>query len=200
MELDSRKKIIEVATALFARKGFAGVSVREVTKEAQINVSAISYYFASKEGLYQAVLTEQLAPILNAVAFVREQKDISPVQRLTLYAGNIAQIHANSPFLSRFMNGELTNPTGYGGPIIEQHLSQAYQFITDALQEGIERGDFRADLNITYAAVSLAGILNFFFIAKPLLQKFLPLGAEANNEYTTHAFALYLRGIMPSAR
>lgn len=71
MENDTRSKLIEIATPLFATKGFAAVSVRELTVAAQINVSAISYYFNGKEGLYQAVLAEQLAPILQALRRLR---------------------------------------------------------------------------------------------------------------------------------
>lgn len=196
MEKDTRHKIIEIATALFATKGFSGVSVREVTKAAEINVSAISYYFASKEGLYEAVLTEQLAPILNALSLVRERSELSPLKRLQLYSEQIAKVHEGRPFLARFMHAEVTNPTGFGGPIIEMHLSQVYEFLIAALQEGIDSGDFRADLDVTYSAIALAGILNFFFIAKPLIGKMMQLGALANTEYTAHAFDLYLRGII----
>ena len=196
MEKDTRHKIIEVATEMFATKGFSGVSVREVTTAAEINVSAISYYFDSKEGLYQAVLTEQLAPILNALRLVREHSDLSPLQRLTMYSEQIAKVHAGRPFLSRFIHAEVTNPTGFGGPIIEQHLSQVYQFLTEALQEGMDGGDFRSDLDVTYSAIALAGILNLFFLAKPLIKKMMPLSERADVEYTAHSFLLYMRGIM----
>ncbi len=196
MEHDTRSKLIEIATHLFATKGFAAVSVREVTEAAQVNVSAISYYFNGKEGLYQAVMEEQLSPILQALQLARNNDSLSPFERLTFYAGRIALIHAQRPFLARFMSSELTNPTDYGGPVIEKHLSQVYQFMHAALQQGIASGHFRPDLNISYATISLAGILNFYFITKPFIQKFMPLSEHANTEYTAHAFQIYLHGIM----
>lgn len=198
MENDTRSKLIEIATPLFATKGFAAVSVRELTVAAQINVSAISYYFNGKEGLYQAVLAEQLAPILQALQQTQSNHFLSPIERLTFYADQVACIHARRPFLARFMYGEVINPTEYGGPIIENHLSQAYHFMNSTLQEGICKGEFRADLDVTYAAISLVGILNFYFIAKPLIHKLLPAtdrpGSES--EYTAHAFRVYLHGII----
>lgn len=193
---DTRSKLVEIATQLFATKGFGLVSIRDVTEAAQINVSAISYYFNGKEGLYQAVLEEQLSPILQVLALTEGKKLLSPVDRLTFYAEQVARVHARKPFLARFISSELTNPTGFGGPIIENHLSRVYQFMYSALQEGIDSGDFRADLNVKYAAISLAGILNFYFITKPLLQKIVPLAEHANAEYTAHAFTVYLHGIM----
>ncbi|WP_371381034.1 TetR/AcrR family transcriptional regulator [Sporomusa aerivorans] len=196
MENDTRSKLLEIATPLFATKGFTAVSIRELTDAAQINVSAISYHFNGKEGLYQAVLAEQLAPILQALQAAKSNAALSPIERLTFYANQIARIHAQRPFLARFMISEVTNPTNYGGPIIEAHLSQVYEFMKDTLQEGITQGNFRADLNLNYAAISLAGILNFYFITKPLIQKFIPLKPEANTEYVDHAFHVYLHGIM----
>ncbi|VBB07578.1 Hypothetical protein LUCI_2843 [Lucifera butyrica] len=197
MEHDTRSKLIEIATQLFATKGFAAVSVRELTVTAQINVAAISYYFNGKEGLYQAVLTEQFAPILQALRSAQLNDSLSPVERLTLYADQIAHIHAQRPFLARFMNNEVNNPTGYGGPIIEKHFSQVYQFMHTALREGIARGDFREDLNVTYATISLVGILNFYFMARPLIQKFTLFTEQTHteSEYTAQAFRIYLHGI-----
>lgn len=196
MRTNTQLKLIEIATPLFATKGFAAVSIREVTDAAQINISAISYHFNGKEGLYEAVLEEQLAPIQQALKLAQNNISLSSIERLTLYADQIARIHAQRPFLARFMNNEMTNPTDYGGPVIEKYISRVYQFMHIALQEGIANGDFQPDLNVAYAAISLVGILNFYFIAKPLIQKFTVLTKDANSEYTTHAFRIYLQGII----
>ncbi len=49
--------ILNAAEELIAKKGFDGVSVREIAKKAGVNVAMISYYFGSKEkmmvSLYQ---------------------------------------------------------------------------------------------------------------------------------------------------
>lgn len=48
----SRKKIINSAITLFARKGFESTSTREICRHAGVNLSLIPYYFGNKEGLY----------------------------------------------------------------------------------------------------------------------------------------------------
>lgn len=196
MEKDTRKKLIEIAIPLFATKGFAAVSVRELTVTANTNVSAISYYFNGKEGLYQAVLEEQLSSIQQALESAKSSDHISALERLTYYAGQVAQIHTQRPFLARYISNEVANPTEHGGVVIERYLSQVYEFMQTSLQEGILNGDFRADLNTTYATISLVGILNFYFKSKSLINKFVSLPEDANIEYTTHAFQIYLHGIM----
>lgn len=48
----TKDKILAVANDLFAMKGYDGTSVRDIAKEAQVNLSAINYHFKNKESLY----------------------------------------------------------------------------------------------------------------------------------------------------
>jgi TetR/AcrR family transcriptional regulator len=56
LEPSSREKILEVAEARFARRGFAGVGMREVAEAAGLGKSSLFHHFPSKAGLYLAVL------------------------------------------------------------------------------------------------------------------------------------------------
>lgn len=53
---DTRQKILRTATRLFAQKGFSGTSVRDIVQAAEVNVSAIHYYFGDKRKLYKETL------------------------------------------------------------------------------------------------------------------------------------------------
>lgn len=52
----SKQKILEVATKLFAQKGFDGVGVREICKEAGANICMISYFWGGKKELYKGII------------------------------------------------------------------------------------------------------------------------------------------------
>lgn len=52
---DSRQRLIEAALDVFGVYGFEGASTRRLADRANANLSAIPYYFGSKEGLYRAV-------------------------------------------------------------------------------------------------------------------------------------------------
>ncbi|WP_339864966.1 TetR/AcrR family transcriptional regulator [Paremcibacter congregatus] len=52
---DAKERILDVSEKLFAEGSYASVSVRTVTTEAKVNLSAVNYYFGSKQGLFQAV-------------------------------------------------------------------------------------------------------------------------------------------------
>lgn len=75
-----KEKILETAYRLFGERSLEDVSVRELAKEANVNISSINYYYGSKEELYLAVvnnITEMMAQRANEFtsAFNAAQKD-----------------------------------------------------------------------------------------------------------------------------
>lgn len=55
MRGDAKERILDVSEKLFADGSYDSVSVRTVTTEADVNLSAVNYYFGSKQGLFQEV-------------------------------------------------------------------------------------------------------------------------------------------------
>lgn len=53
---DARLKLLKTAARIFAKKGYNDTSVREIVSAAQMNVSAVSYYFGDKRSLYLATV------------------------------------------------------------------------------------------------------------------------------------------------
>jgi AcrR family transcriptional regulator len=72
VEPSSREKILEVAEARFAQRGFAGVAMREVAGAAGLGKSSLFHHFASKAELYVAVIERVIerieAHVLPALA------------------------------------------------------------------------------------------------------------------------------------
>lgn len=52
---ETQIRILDVAEKLFSESSFASVSIRSVTSIANVNLSAVNYYFGSKKALFQAV-------------------------------------------------------------------------------------------------------------------------------------------------
>lgn len=50
---DTREKLLTAASDVFVEKGFRDATVAEICKRADANISAVNYYFSSKEILYQ---------------------------------------------------------------------------------------------------------------------------------------------------
>jgi len=61
----TREKILNVATKLFARKGFDGARVDEIAKKAKVNKALIYYYFKSKEEILEEIMEQLREEILG---------------------------------------------------------------------------------------------------------------------------------------
>lgn len=55
-QTDTKKRILDVAAAQFAERGFNGTSLRNIMREAGVNVAAAHYHFGSKDVIYRAVI------------------------------------------------------------------------------------------------------------------------------------------------
>ncbi|MFG1610166.1 TetR family transcriptional regulator [Actinoplanes sp. NPDC049265] len=53
----TRRALLDAARLRFATNGYAATTVRDIADSAGVNVSLISRYFTSKEGLFEACLT-----------------------------------------------------------------------------------------------------------------------------------------------
>jgi AcrR family transcriptional regulator len=56
--VEARNRLLDASMRLFAEQGFAKTSTRDIAEAAQVNISAISYYFGDKAGLYRAVFID----------------------------------------------------------------------------------------------------------------------------------------------
>lgn len=104
---ESRSRILEAAGQFFAARGFDGVSTRELAAAAEVNISAITYYFDGKEGLYRAVL-EQLvadtAPLFEPM--------VARIETEVAAAGDdrSALAHVATGFVGGLLSGILSDP------------------------------------------------------------------------------------------
>ena len=64
----TRAALLDEATALFARRGYAGTSLEDVASASQVTRGAVYHHFASKQALFEAVLQLQEARAMEAVA------------------------------------------------------------------------------------------------------------------------------------
>ena len=59
--LATAERILQVASKMFAEKGFANVSVRDICRETETTPPVIYYHFGSKRGLFEAVARKRIS-------------------------------------------------------------------------------------------------------------------------------------------
>ncbi|MEM8849371.1 MAG: TetR/AcrR family transcriptional regulator [Pseudomonadota bacterium] len=79
---DRRDEIALRAAALFREKGYAGTSMADVAKAVSIQKPSLYHHFASKEALFVAAMTTDLAEIPGRLAALRHDASLSHEDRL----------------------------------------------------------------------------------------------------------------------
>lgn len=72
---DNRARILDAAERLFATRGFAATSVREIVREAGVTNPMLYYYFGSKEDLFVHLIRERFQTFARTFAELLAQQD-----------------------------------------------------------------------------------------------------------------------------
>src|SRR5271168_2133017 len=60
---DTKSRILDSAEKLFGLNGFESTSLRDITREAEVNLAAVNYHFQSKDHLIDAVIARRIEPV-----------------------------------------------------------------------------------------------------------------------------------------
>lgn len=106
----TRLRLIEEGGRLFARKGFDGVSTRDIAGACGVNLASIAYHFGGKEGLYHAVLEDILGNMQEA-----SEPLVASVQQGIVEADGDADVLAKTTwqFIYDFLVWSLGNRQNY---------------------------------------------------------------------------------------
>ena len=187
-------KIIEAAIPLFATKGLAAVSVKELADAAGVNIALISYYFGGKDNLYAFVLENQLTILRDAIDSISKE-EISATMKLRRFAEIMLVTNKKTPYLDRFFYTEIFNPTKYFDIFVKNAARHTHHFLQGCIEEAKRNGEIRADINADLAAMSLLKILNLSFTAQDLCKELMPNIEDIGKQYISQAIEIYIHGV-----
>lgn len=76
----TQQRVLDRAEHLFARRGFRGVSLRELARHAGVQPFTIQHHFGSKLSLYRAVISRREAEILARISrIVERERDLTAI-------------------------------------------------------------------------------------------------------------------------
>ena len=124
--VDTKERILDAAERLFATHGFAGTSLRSVTKEAGVNLAAVHYHFGTKEDLLRAVLSRIVIPV--------NRERLEMLEQVETEAGD--QPPSLEGILEAFIAPDLRliRDLGERGVIITRFLGRSYTEPTEMVQ------------------------------------------------------------------
>ena len=143
---NARQRLLETATELFADKGYAGTSVREIVNRAGVSKPVLYYYFKSKEGLFYAIL-EWAAEVQQGILNEIFATSGTVLERFIFFYRRISEGVLQYQNLYKMIHGLLYGPPQgapeYDFPQYQRHMFNAVKRIyTSGLAAGeIETAD-----------------------------------------------------------
>lgn len=195
MENDLNNKqlqILQVAETLFAEKGFEGTSIRDISKEANINVAMVSYYFGSKEKLLEALILLKTSGLKEQLIHLIDE-NLEPMEKINkLIALYINRINCNRG-IYRVLHFELASQKKaleiQSFSEIKKANLKSMELI---IQEGQAKGVFRKDIIIPLLTPTILGTYFHFQMNKPFFEEILNLKTDeefdnyVKNDLTKH--------------
>jgi AcrR family transcriptional regulator len=97
----TRDQILEIAGQVFAQRGYAHATSKEICERAKASSASVNYHFGSKDGLYEAVLIEAHRQILDA-------------DELSAWASGPGDAKERLAMVLRHLIGLVTQPSRWG--------------------------------------------------------------------------------------
>ena len=140
---NTRDLLILVSKKLFASKGLEGTTVKEISDQAGVNISLVSYYFGGKEGLYKACIDAYVSMGIQV-----SERILKPVSssdefkiRLDMFVSELLTLLIREPDLAALVQRELENNSDLVAEIAPHTFlkvaGQLISFIEDAQKNQI---------------------------------------------------------------
>jgi AcrR family transcriptional regulator len=170
----ARTAIANAAMRIFAKKGYAGASIREICEAAGITKPALYYHFHSKEHLYHQLMMDAFGESLKL--FLEASKSRGTIrQRLVRIVYNDFKTVKNDPERFQFVLRMIFAPEEER-PFFNyvEEMERQRQVIAGVLQEGIDAGAARGDareLATALMGMNLIAILENVVTGRPTLTR-----------------------------
>ncbi len=168
-----RQRLIEAATEVFAEKGYARASTREICRVAGANVAAIHYHFGDKVSLYRAVCRPP--ECITGVPAALLAPDSTLREGLEAFFQPLAQLLTEScisPHRHMLLVREQVQPTGLLSERCEDFFRPQHEQLCRFLCRHC--GVAAPDDTIQHLAISLAGMGMVLFVKRDFVEAFAP--------------------------
>jgi AcrR family transcriptional regulator len=180
--------IVTAAAKVFRTKGYHAATVRDIADEVGILKGSLYHHFESKEALLYLVVKEPIAQMFRTIAEITAA-DLSATEKLRrAISAHLDAFDRHYPHLFVYLREResvkrrFREMIGYSPKEYERCWQQI-------LKQGIEDGEFRADLDIQVTAYGLLGMLNWLY------KWYDPQGRLGVAEVAAQFTALALSGI-----
>jgi AcrR family transcriptional regulator len=155
------REVLDVAATIFAEKGYAAASTRDIADRLGVRQASLYYYFPSKEAALGAICELGVKDFIgNLRAIIVEPSPISDKLRAAI-ANHLSPLrtHPEADYIRVFIRHRHELPDGLRQSVAS--LARTYQNLIERLfVEGIAAGELRVELDPQLATLALLGLCN----------------------------------------
>ncbi len=151
---DKRRQLLDAAVRVFARKGFHASRVGDIAEEAGVAHGLLYHYFKSKDQVLEAVFHENWSLLVARIESV-EETDEPAADQLRHISAIVLRTWLHLPDVVRVVIQEFGRSPELGERIGE--LTLPIDAIQRVIARGVERGEFRQDVDPVFAATVVYG-------------------------------------------
>ncbi len=179
---------MDAAEQLFARRGFAATTIKMIAAESGQNSALIYYYHDSKAALYRHVLERVIGTIADG-ARRRIAPGSDPERVVRGVVESQVAVLAGNPHLPVLLARELIDwKAAHAEPAIRHLSATLFQELTKAIADGQATGEFRPDIDPTFAAISTIAQVGYLVLASPIAGILLGRGLDGPTDGDIQAF------------
>lgn len=157
--------IYKAALPFFAKYGYKKTTLEDIASALDMSNTNLYSYARSKRDLYQCCVDYAIDQWQE---FVRQQtRDIEdPKEKLvTTWRSAVGYIIGNEEMMALLKNDPTIFPMFPNVDPIEEYNDWSVQYVKEILEEGIEKGVFRATINVDIAATMLFGWYKYLIVS-----------------------------------
>lgn len=171
----TREKLIEAAGNVFAERGYAAATIREICGRAGANVAAVNYTFGDKMGLYTEVLRHSVRAAQTAALRAALDSGLSPEETIrgVIRARLMSLCGGTRPdWHFRLVMHEFSHPTPAMARVVDEGMRPVYDRVRKAIGEIL---GLPPNHEITRLSVnSIVGQILFYAFSRPVLARLQP--------------------------
>ena len=156
---DKRRQILDAAIRVFATRGFHACRVSDVADEAGVAYGLVYHYFGSKEEILNTLFSERWQIMLDAIAEIDKQQEISARDKLYLVASFIIDSYRHEPDLMKVIIVEVTRAANSFGREHLAKIREAYDMIGQIVEGAQREGVFKQEISSDFAALMFYGAI-----------------------------------------
>jgi AcrR family transcriptional regulator len=182
-QISTKDRIINAAVRIFAQKGYTTATVADIAVDARIGKGTIYQYFASKEDLFFAVFEWYVRQTGAAAQVSISALGGSTIQRLEALNRSIMSMWAEiEDMFSLTMEFWAASSSSRLRDRFKNAFSDMYRQFREVaaslIRGGVERDEFRKDINSESVAAALVGAWDALFLQAWFDQDFDPLSTS----------------------